>query len=128
MNITAPENVQKNTVERLIKELKEFCAKERLPMFATVYLPSRDTYISDIVSPKILGIEIEPDRITEHLNVANGFHTVPPKEKLLKLNSDGTIVDDDMDENDEALMAAKECAKSEEELNKELNNSEDDSE
>lgn len=71
-----------NKIISSINEIKRICLNQRIPMFVTVFLPDRKEYISDIVSPAVLDIEIEPDRITEHLNVANGFHTVLPVDMM----------------------------------------------
>ena len=65
-----------------INEIRRICLNKRIPMFISLYLPDKKKYLNDIISPAALGIKIEPDRITEHLNVANGFHTVLPLDVL----------------------------------------------
>ena len=79
-----------------INEIRRICLNQCIPMFVTVYLPDRKKYLSDIVSPAVLGINIEPDRITEHLNVANGFHTVLPID-LMHGGTDGKEKDSQLD-------------------------------
>lgn len=106
MPLPSIENIEYNAVNKLIRDLKAYCLKEGLPMFCSVYVPQKDTYINDIVSPYALGVELTPDRITEHLNVANGFHTVPPKEVLMEYDADGLRIED---EEDETLLALSEC-------------------
>ena len=84
-----PENVTKLAAQKKIRDLREYCQKSKIPMFVTVYVPEKKEYISDIVSPISISVEAEPDKITEHLNVANGFDTVPPKDNLMNLDADG---------------------------------------
>lgn len=69
-------------IQSAMKEIRRICLNQRIPMFISVYLPDKKKYLSDVVSPAVLGINIEPDRITEHINVANGFHTVLPIELM----------------------------------------------
>ena len=69
-------------IKQAIRDLKKLCLNNSAPMFVTVYVPGKDEYISDMVSPSVLGIDIKPDLISGHLNVANGFHTVLPPEVL----------------------------------------------
>ena len=106
MPLATIENIEYNAVSKLIRDLKNYCLKEGLPMFCSVYVPQKKEYINDIVSPYALGMELNPDSITEHLNVSNGFHTVPPKEALMEYDADGLRIDD---EQDETLLALNEC-------------------
>jgi hypothetical protein len=69
-------------IDQTIGDLKKLCLNNKAPMFVTVYLPEQKKYVSDMVSPKVLGIEITPNHIIGHLNVANGFHTVLPIESI----------------------------------------------
>ena len=117
MKTSLPENENRNNVLRIIKELKEYCIKAGLPMFATVYIPEKEEYVSDILSPTVLGVELNPDRITEHLNVANGFLTSPPPDILLRLNSDGVLEEPVADDNSEILAGLEDCIADTEAIN-----------
>ena len=96
-------------VKQVIRDLKKLCLNNSIPMFVTVYVPDKDEYISDIVSPSVLGLDLKPDIISGHLNVANGFHTVLPPEVLhsSKIDSgtvcqiDFTEIFDDIDPDDD---------------------------
>ena len=84
-----PENVTKLAAQKKIRDLREYCQRNKMPMFVTVYVPEKNEYLSDIVSPVSIAAEIDPDKITEHLNVANGFDTVPPKDNLMNIDANG---------------------------------------
>lgn len=96
-------------VKQLVRDLKKLCLNNSAPMFVTVYVPGKDEYISDIVSPSVLGTDIKPDLISGHLNVANGFHTVLPPEVLHSSKNDNgnacridfTEMFDDIDPDDD---------------------------
>ena len=76
-------------VKQVIRDLKKLCLNNSTPMFVTVYVPDKDEYISDIVSPC--------------------FHTVLPPEVLhsSKIDSgnvcqiDFTEIFDDIDPDDD---------------------------
>lgn len=106
---TFPENVFRNDITHRLRELREYCRENNAPMFVTVYCPLCDTYVSEILSPKVLGVELKDDRITGHLNVANGFRTVPKETRLYQYNSDGELVEGDEEDMSDILSAVASC-------------------
>lgn len=64
-----------------VEAIKLACVKNGIPFFFSIAAEDdgkTTKYISEILSPKISGTQLTEDRITNMLNVANGFNTVPP--------------------------------------------------
>ena len=67
-----------------VKEVVSLCYKHKIPMFftaAVVNSNDSDTeYVSEYISAKKVNINLSEDKLSGHINVANGFETVLPKE------------------------------------------------
>lgn len=75
-------DVVKKEIIPLIKNLKEICLREQIPMF--VSFASRDTgaetdYLNEMLSPVSLGIQLSNDKISPMLKVVNDNFDVVPK-------------------------------------------------
>lgn len=74
--------VYENEIFNKITELKLLCNAEKIPMFFAVAIESTDkktVYETEYVGAKSNEIELKDDKITDFINVVNGFETVPPK-------------------------------------------------
>jgi len=58
-----------NSLNDIVKELKEFCTLNSYPFFVCVAVPSKNNveYVSEGIMPATMNIELENDKIT-HLN------------------------------------------------------------
>ena len=63
--------------------MKDICALNDIPFFFTACVANNDeksAYRSEGISPESLGFSIADNHFANHINVANGFDTIP-KEK-----------------------------------------------
>ena len=71
-----------NQIEPLIRQLSAICLLQSLPMFVSVAI--RDDgetteYRNQMNGSASQGIRLADDQIVKHVNVANGFDTMPPR-------------------------------------------------
>lgn len=87
------EKIYKKELQGLVKEIKDICVINKIPMFFTIAInddgnntkyettttvkSTADHYISEAVTPIANNIELTDDRITKMLAVMNGFDVVP---------------------------------------------------
>ena len=69
-------NEMKKEIQKKMKEFKAFCAEFDIPMFMTVALKNTDKeteYLSEMVDPVLMGIDLTDDHIHEYLKILKGF-------------------------------------------------------
>lgn len=68
----------------LVQNIRRICIDHGMPMFFTVAIRDDDTtfYQSEALTTKALGISLQNDHIPKHINVFNGFRTVPATERM----------------------------------------------
>lgn len=74
-------------IQTHLSKLVSLCYEKGLPCFVSVAVSNTESggteYISDLVSPGKIGIELNDDHISRHVNVLNGFHTKLPDEPVI---------------------------------------------
>ena len=73
--------VYENVIYDKINELKILCNQEKIPMFFACAIANTDkktTYETEFISATSNNINLKDDKITDFINVVNGFSTVPP--------------------------------------------------
>lgn len=71
-----------------INELKLLCNSEKIPMFFACAIESNDKktiYETEYVGSKSNEIELKDDKITNLINVMNGFETIP-SQKIIEID------------------------------------------
>ena len=71
-----------NEIYNKVNELKLLCNAAKIPMFfacATVSTDKKTTYETEYVGTESNDIHLKDDKITEFINVVNGFETIPPR-------------------------------------------------
>lgn len=72
--------IYKEKIKEQVDNLILTCRTEGVPCFISVAVSNKDMeteYISESITPNSLGINLHDDRISDHINVLNGFKTVP---------------------------------------------------
>lgn len=72
-------------IEPLLKKAYDICNLYRIPFFAAACVGDSNNsteYRNFVLSPASAERTLKDDRITGHINVANGFDTVPPRKDL----------------------------------------------
>ncbi len=67
-------------IKPLLQQIQGICQVYCLPFFSTCCYADYDgnsLYSRTLVSPEALGIHLADDQIVRHINVANGFETIP---------------------------------------------------
>lgn len=75
--------VYEEQIKEKVSELKELCTINDIPFFFTACVANDDEkaiYVSEGITPESYGFSISDNCFTNHINVSNGFDTVP-KEK-----------------------------------------------
>ena len=75
----------KGILGKRIKELKQFCTLEGIPMFITFALENTDegtAYLSDMINPDLINVDLKDNKINEMVKVLNGFDVVPKNTPL----------------------------------------------
>lgn len=74
-------NKEYNTdIKPLVQELALKCRIANIPCFITVAVTNTENeteYINEAVTPYSVGLKLTDDKIVDHINVFNGFRTVP---------------------------------------------------
>lgn len=68
-----------------INEIKLLCNREKIPMFfacATKNDGKGTVYETEFIGTGSNEITLKDDKITDFINVVNGFNTIPPKSKM----------------------------------------------
>ena len=84
----------KKEIQEKIDELKAICGRESLPMFVSLAISNdeeKTTYMSDFVDPILLGLNLNDDKMHEHMKVLEGFVTVP-KDRPLEMEAETIAV------------------------------------
>ena len=79
----------------LTDQIRSFCLLQRIPMFLSIAVKddgSKTEYRNEVNGAFSNGITLSDDRIGKHINVSNGFETVP------KRNSSGFEAFDDIED------------------------------
>lgn len=79
------EEIVENELKKKIREIKEICQKEKIPMFISLCYRNTDEksfYYDDMIGSKSNGIILKDDRFRNYVNITNGFNTVPPMKKI----------------------------------------------
>lgn len=72
--------VYEEQISELVERLRIVCNREQMPMFLTVCVANdknETSYKNEMVGTKSSGLMLTDDKIIRHVNVLNGFHTVP---------------------------------------------------
>ena len=83
-----------------VNELKLLCNEARIPMFFACAVANTDkktTYETEFISAESNNIHLKDDKITDFINVVNGFTTSPPHEAFeidMDMDLDFNIDDD----------------------------------
>lgn len=67
-------------IEPLVNELTLKCRIANMPCFISVAVENtkeNTSYINDAVTPHSVNVKLTNDKIADHMNVLNGFRTVP---------------------------------------------------
>ncbi len=77
--------VIKDEIVDTVLRLKALCRQYGIPCF--VAMPEvedgkKTQYYTEILSPAVLEMELSDDRISQMINVINGFDTVPPRSAI----------------------------------------------
>lgn len=70
-------------VAPIIAELRRVCSENRMPMFVSVCVKNDNSgtvYKNEMISAVSSGIVLKEDHMVNHVNVMNGFATVPSLE------------------------------------------------
>ncbi len=70
-------------LKKHIDALEDYCLQSSIPMYVTALIKDseeKSEYYRAIVTPNSIGLKPHEDQINEHMKVANGFKTVPPRE------------------------------------------------
>lgn len=73
-------------VAPLLEDALVKCLQYRIPFFATCCyedLEGQSSYRRYLVSPGSLGISLADDQIRRHINVSNGFDTIPQNQSFI---------------------------------------------
>lgn len=68
-----------------IQELARFCMFNGIPLFVTACLSDdgeKTEYVSEMVSPDVLSVNLSDNRFPKYVNVGLGFETVPANEVI----------------------------------------------
>lgn len=79
------EKVYKDTIKEQVSELIMKCRIAKIPCFISIAVGNTSdstAYINEAVTPNSLGVKLTDDKISQHINVMNGFKTVPYSENL----------------------------------------------
>lgn len=73
--------VVKKEIAPLIKNIKEICLREQIPMFVSIAAKDMGNteYVNEMLSPVSLGIQLSNDKISPMLKVVNDNFDVVPK-------------------------------------------------
>ena len=91
------EEVVENELKKKIKEIKEICQKEKIPMFISLCYRNTDEksyYYDDMIGSKSNGIILKDDRFRNYVNITNGFKTILPTNDIEMLDDDFLSIDD----------------------------------
>ena len=72
-------------IEKRVIELKQICAREKLPMFICICTQNDKNgtiYKKDMISPTTHGIELKENLIPKFVDVTLGFETVQPRQDI----------------------------------------------
>lgn len=78
--------IYENEIRPLLQQVQRICRIHSLPFFSTCCYADQDRksyYTRTLVSPEALGIHLSDDQIVRHINVANGFETVPASNPVM---------------------------------------------
>lgn len=94
MNFNKKKGYEQNIKEKVDALILE-CRKEQVPCFISVAVANNEketVYNNLAVTPNFLNMNLSDDKIADHINVMNGFKTVPYTE-LYDRNK--TVVDEE---------------------------------
>lgn len=66
-----------------IQELTKYCMFNGIPLFVTACIDDngkKSEYISEMVSPDVLDVNLSDNRFPKYVNIGLGFDTVPANE------------------------------------------------
>lgn len=72
----------KNTILPLLEQIEQLCKMEKLPFFFTIAIANDKKgtkYESTALTPVPMELMLAEDKIVKHINVVNGFDTIPPE-------------------------------------------------
>lgn len=76
-------DIYENEVLPIVEHLRMVCSKNEIPMFLTIAVKNDDNgtvYKNEMISAVSAGIHLKNEHLVNHVNVMNGFDTVPKKE------------------------------------------------
>ena len=75
--------IYENEILPVVAHLRQLCSMNEIPMFLSIAVKNDESgteYRNDMISAVSTGIVLKDEHLTNHVNVINGFETVPKKE------------------------------------------------